>query len=227
MKKESPARLNDRLKKSIVKDENGTPLIVYRGEHGPMDDPRNGMQTLLGSLSFGSKEAASHYATSPNRRDAKAVAPRVYPAHLLIENPFFNNPNDPFIDFNIVEEKLGVEIATQYFVKYAGYAENTNNWLEINDGSQFQGVEDFARKHPERMGELYMELYPLLDDPEFIRILRDHGFDGAVYSGSGETALEPEYRVFDERNVVYALSAHNKEKPVKNPGLGLEEPAFF
>ena len=43
----------------------------------------------------------------------------------------------------------------------------------------------------------------------------------------GETALEPEYRVFDERNVVYALSAHNKEKPVKNPGLGLEEPAFF
>jgi hypothetical protein len=44
-------------------------------------------------------------------------------------------------------------------------------------------------------------MYVLLDDADEVARLRAKGFDGAIHGGNGETALEPEYRVFSAQKV--------------------------
>jgi hypothetical protein len=44
-------------------------------------------------------------------------------------------------------------------------------------------------------------VYALLDDPAEVALLRAAGYDGAIHGGSGETAMEAEYRVFSEDQV--------------------------
>lgn len=50
---------------------------------------------------------------------------------------------------------------------------------------------------PELLKTLYVQIYPLLDDPRVIDLMRTSGFDGAIYAGTGAFPDEPEYRVFD------------------------------
>lgn len=207
------------LRNTAVTNSLGEPLIVYRGEHGLLNEASPGLQTKLGSLSFGTAGAASSYAQHPNDRDMTAESPRVYPAYLIINKPF-TTEQDPFLDFTLVEKKLGRDVALHFFDRYADHAENTDNWgSEINGDDKFTGVREFLKLHPERACELYASIYPFLDDPEFSAILKAKGFDGAIYGGCGENALEPEYRVFDESSVIYALS---KEIALK-PNLKLEQ----
>lgn len=201
------------LRNTVVTNRLGKPLVVYRGEHGILDEEKPGLQTRLGSLSFGSAEAASLYAQHPNVRGMTAECPRIYPAYLIIKNPFINGA-DPFLDFTKVEETLGKDIALLFFDRYADHAEDTNNWLDdINVDEKFTSVQQFLKLHPERGGELYANIYPFLDDPEFIAHLKARGFDGAIYGGCGENSMEHEYRVFDEANVIYALSKEIAPKP--------------
>ncbi|MBI6885166.1 hypothetical protein [Pseudomonas putida] len=207
MKQLSKKQMSVLLRDTLVKDADGAPMMVFRGEHGKTDGASTSIRTLLGSISFGSQDAASNYAESPNQRGLSAESPTVYPAYLIIKNPFIHGLDDPFIDFSFLENRLGTEIAVECFLKNAGMVENTNNWQEeINGNDEWTGLRDFYNTHPERMGELYTELFPMLDDPEFIRVLKAKGYDGAIYGGSGHNALEREYRVFDESSVIYALS---------------------
>lgn len=194
------------LRNTAVTNHLGEPLIVYRGEHGLLNEANPGLQTRLGSLSFGSAEAASLYAEHPNDRRMTAESPRVYPALLIINKPFTNG-SDPFLDFTQVEKFLGKDVALRFFDKFADHAENTNNWQDdINEEETFTGVQQFLKLHPERGNELYASIYPFLDDPEFTDILKAKGFDGAIYGGCGENSMEREYRVFDESSVIYALT---------------------
>lgn len=207
MRKLTERRMALLLKDTHVLDESGSPLMVYRGEHGAINEKKPGFQSILGSLSFGSQNAACMYAEHPNYSRIVPESPRVYPAYLIIKKPFVTDADDPFVDFSHLEKQLGVDVAIKFFTKFAGHAENTNNWAdEINESNEFSGVGDFLRQHPERGGELYANLWPFLDDQEFIELLKAKGFDGAIYAGSGETMLEAEYRVFDESSVIYALS---------------------
>ncbi|KPC17171.1 hypothetical protein [Pseudomonas amygdali] len=154
-----------------------------------------------------------------------AESPRVYPVYLIINKPF-TTEQDPFLDFTLVEKKLGRDIALHFFERYADHVENTDNWAsEINGDDKFTGVREFLKLHPERAGELYASIYPFLDDPEFSDILKAKGFDGAIYGGCGENALEPEYRVFEESSVIYALSKDMAPKPSQK--LKQEGPEFF
>jgi len=216
MRKLTDRKINLLLRNTAVKDSAGVPLVVYRGEHGTQDGSNQGLQTLLGSLSFGSAKGASMYAEHPNDSNVIAQSPRVYPAYLIINKPFVVDADDPFVDFSHLEKHLGSDVAIEYFTKFAGHAENTNNWAdEINGTNQFSGVAEFLKIHPERGGELYANLWPFLDDQDFIALLKAKGFDGAIYAGSGETMLEAEYRVFDEHSVIYALTKEMTPKPGK------------
>ena len=60
---------------------------------------------------------------------------------------------------------------------------------------------DLAEAQPDLLLQLYFEVYALLDDPAEVALLRAAGYDGAIHGGSGETAMEPEYRVFSEDQV--------------------------
>ena len=210
------------LKNTVVKDKQGAPLKVYRGEHSPLDTSDTGVKTLLGSLSFGDAQTASTYACEPNNSTHTADSPRIYGAYLIMNNPFFNDGGDPFIDFSHVEARLGKQLADHFFLKHAASAENTNNWQEeIDPDNEWGSIAEFHKHHPERMNELYMELYYLLDDPEFVNILKEKGFDGAIYSGSGANGGEDEFRVFDKTSIIYAISREIEPKPRRE--LSLEQ----
>jgi hypothetical protein len=190
--------------KSKVVDEQGNPLPVYRGEHGKPGT--KDFQSLLPSLSFGSAAAANTYAESPNHHDHEAIAPRVTPAYLKIENPVIENRDDPFIDLSEVAAKLGHDMAMKMAREYAGSIANTGNWDE-NFSGEWDSVHEFLDAHPERVGELYMDAYELLDDPAFVKAAKAAGYDGAIHIGNGETFDDLEYRIFDPKQ---AKSTHNR-----------------
>jgi hypothetical protein len=181
--------------KSEVVDAQGKPLPVYRGEHGAGAD----WQTRHGSWSFTSESsAAEQYASVPNSGDDQhSVNPRVLVAYLRIENPLINDKEDPFIEGAVLVRALGQAEAVRIARKFADHVENTSNWQEeINAADDFASVDAFLSRHPERVGELYFDAYPYLDDKAEVAKLRAAGYDGAIHGGNGETALTPEYKVF-------------------------------
>jgi hypothetical protein len=224
MKKLTTKQIGVLLKQTVVRDKAGAPLRVYRGEYGLVSGGSPVMETQLGSYSFGDPETASVYALEPNNANDRIESPRIYPVYLIINKPFFNDPGDSFVDFDHLEERLGRDVAVEFFLRYAAKIEMTNNWQEeINPDSEWGSVRSFFESHPERMSELYMELFPLLDDPDFVAILRSKGFDGAVYCGSGVNAVEDEYRVFDRSGIIYALSQEMEPRPKPERNLQMDE----
>ena len=193
---------------SKVINESGDPLIVYRGEHGntnnisSVEKEKYGdfFQTRLGSLSFGSLEAANTYAQYPNNKNDSAESPRVIPAYLSIKKPFINEKEDPFVDFSYIADKLGKNVALKFAKKHSEYIENTDNWYE-KFADEFSNVDDLLKTSPENVTDLYIDGYPLFDDVEFVDILKKNGYDGAIIGGNGETAMEAEYRVFSKDQV--------------------------
>ena len=183
---------------SKVVDTDGNLLPVFRGQHGTSDHYG---ETLLGSLSFGSAAGASAYATSPNVTTMVVQAPKVFPVYLNIEKAFVDCPDDPFMDLSRYNELFGLEETRRIAVKFKNYVEHTNAWLELSEEHGIETVVELAEVRPALLLELYFEVYALLDDPAEVAILRAAGYDGAIHGGSGETALEPEYRVFSEDQV--------------------------
>lgn len=200
--------------------DDGSPLVVYRGEHGDTkEESRAGLfQSRLGSISFGSAEAASLYAEDPNNRNDHPVAPRVYPVHLQITNPIIHNMDDPFIDLSTLESALGRDHALRIACKFNHAIQNTNFWEEMAAELGVVSVEEVAQDHPERLLEAYFDVFYLLDDPDEVRILQEHGFDGAIHMGNGDTSEDLEYRIFDESQAISVFDQDALEMPVNVQG---------
>jgi len=210
-----------RLERTLVVDDEGSPLVVYRGEYGANQDlpGDNLFQSRLGSISFGSAEAASFYAEEPNNRNDRPVAPRVFPALLSITNPIIHNLEDPFIDLSALEAALGREHALRIACKFGHAVQNTNCWEEMAAELGVVCVEEAVQDHPDRLLEAYFDVFYLLDDPDEIRLLKEHGFDGAIHMGNGETADELEYRIFDESQAISVFDQGVLERPVHGQGM--------
>lgn len=181
-----------------VIDENGVLIKVYRGEHGASSSL---IQTRHGAISFGSKEAAESYAMNPNNPEDIPVNPRIIEAYLSLKNPVLNDNEDPFIDLGLIVEHLGMEKAIQIAVACDSHIKGTDNWCS-NFGSEYENVEDLLRGSPEKIRELYVDAYPVFDDHTFVQWFKEAGFDGVIHGGNGETALEPEYKVFSTEQIL-------------------------
>lgn len=208
----------------ILKDHNGKPIRVYRGEHGPVSD---GLATQLASYSFcDNAETASVYALHPNRIGDIVVAPRVMPGYLVICNPIFDCPEDPFIDISDLIDKFGLELATHFALKFAGYVEHTNNWEDIilTEFEDIKSVQDLVDRRPELLSRLYLYAFPLLDDPEFIGVARKHGYDGAIHHGNGESFEDIEFRIFSEEQFIplfSSMASPHTEAVLEDSPIGL------
>jgi hypothetical protein len=213
---------------SKVVDDNGKPLVVYRGEHGRQKGDSGGFQSRLGSISFGSREAANTYSTMPNNHADNVVEARVYPVYLRIENPVVNDSSDPFIDLSHIEKKLGREEAERIAIEHEGHLTNTNNWDEISDELGVSDVQSLIESHPDRLGDLYLDVYPVLDDRTFVQKAMKAGYDGAIHGGMGETSGETEYRVFSDTSVKSAIgnqgtfSSTNPDTRLSSAGSRIE-----
>ena len=185
----------------------GTPAILYRGEHGARIDSEH-LQSRLNSLSFTEdRDAANTYAMSPNNKqyDNVAKAPRITPVHLKIENPIIENCNDPFIDLSHLADRLGQREAMRIALKFDHDIRYTCNWEE-HYAHEYCSVVQLLTEKPDELKNLYFDAHKFLDDPIEVERLKGAGYDGAIHIGNGETATSLEYRVFDSRRVRSALS---------------------
>ena len=189
---------------SCVTDENGLPLVVYRGEYGMADNHDVGQHTRRGSISFGTGKAACYYAKFPNDTRDIAHAPRVIPAYLRIEKPVIKNDEDPFIDMSDIINTLGWEKAKTIARDLGEFFLNTNNWYDHFEGI-FDTPEELIEKSPEELKKLYLDAFPVFDCPDYIEWFREAGYDGVVHSGNGDTAKEIEYKVFSRDSIMLAI----------------------
>jgi ADP-Ribosyltransferase in polyvalent proteins len=195
---------------SRATEPDGTPAVLYRGEHGALVDDEY-LQSRLNSLSFtADRDAANTYALSPNNSqfDSVAEAPRVTPVHLKIENPIIENHSDPFIDLSHLADKLGRREAKRIALKFDRDIRYTGNW-EDNYAREYGSVAQLLKKKPNELKNLYFNAHKFLDDITEIERLKEAGYDGAIHIGNGETASVLEYRVFNPRQVRSALSGRS------------------
>ena len=178
-------------------DEAGKPVLAYRGEYGP----GSGLSTQQGSLSYGTKDAANLYATSPNT-GAAVEAAKVFPSYLSIRKPLVNDPTDPFIDLGVLRKALGEAEFSRVVKNNSGLIERTGAFDRLATERGYTSVADVMKKDPKALNSLYVDIYPILDDAQAVKTLQKRGYDGAIYGGSGATAREPEYRVFGASQAV-------------------------
>lgn len=192
--------------KSHATNPDGTPAVVYRGEHGtPAADKQ--FHSRLNSLSFcNDPAAASIYAMHANVHKDVAQAPRVSPVYLKIEKPIINNLQDPFIELAHIEKELGQREATRIAKKFSSDIEYTSNWDE-NYAGEYASVADLLARNPQELKNLYFDTFRYLDDPEEVALLQKKGYDGAIHVGNGETWTSIEYRVFDPSHVRSAIKS--------------------
>lgn len=183
---------------SVVIDLHGRPVVAYRGEYGAPDSVPV-LSTRLGSLSFGDRETALGYAHHPNKPGDVPTHPRVHAAYLAIGNPVVNHPDDPFIELTTLEAVLGRNNAERIAKKLATWIMQTSPW--VNGEIRAKSVDEFLDTHPDGLARLYVQAFPLFDDPEEVAHMRAYGFDGAIHGGAGLNAGGVEYRVFDADSV--------------------------
>ncbi len=189
---------------SLVVNKDGTPKVVYRGEHGDTDAQ---LQSRRGSISFGTKEIANVYAETPNDHGDFTALPRVTPAYLRIENPLINTPNDPFIELGDVIDKLGQDVAEAAAMKFYNDIYESGAWYRDYDG-KYEGIVDLVNKNPDGLRGLYVYAYKFFDDPDFVSAAKKAGYDGAIHAEYGfhsENEEGAEYKVFDEKQVKSAI----------------------
>lgn len=202
--------------KSYATNPDGTPAVVYRGEHGtPADDQQ--FHSRLNSLSFcDDPAAASTYAMYPNVRKDVAQSPRVSPVHLKIKKPIIDNREDPFIDLAHIERELGRKEAMRIAIRFSSDIEYTGNWDE-NYAGKYASVSDLLKRQPQELKNLYFDTFKYLDDPEEVALLQKKEYDGAIYVGNGETSTSTEYRVFDPSQVKSAIKSFTEGGAVSAP----------
>lgn len=190
-------------------------LIAYRGEHGPADQL---LATRYGSLTFSSEEAARLYATQPNNSRDTPIDPRIIRAELVIENPLLNTPDDPFLDLAIVVNAFGLPAAKEIALRHADRIEETDHWASTYEAS-FTNLANLIALRPEALEDLYCLAFPLLDDPDFTKMMRWHGFDGAIHGGMSLTSDHPEYRVLDasQVNILNVDFLNERERATRRP----------
>lgn len=188
----------------------GTPAVLYRGEHGARVESEH-LHSRLNSFSFTEdRDAANNYAMSPNNSQLDNVAetPRITPVHLKIENPIIENRNDPFVDLSHLADKLGRREAKRIAVRFDNDIQYTGNW-DDNYASEYRSVAQLLKEKPDELKNLYFNAHKFLDDPIEVERLKRAGYDGAIHMGNGETATSLEYRIFDSRQVRSAISGRS------------------
>jgi hypothetical protein len=206
---------------NFVTNDDGTPLKVYRGEHGS-----NGitLETRLGSISFGTREAAYLYATDPNMQGDNAESPRVIEAFLTIRKPVVSDIDDPFVDLRTISQAIGTEKAITIALEQAESIEETGNWID-NFADKYESVADLVREDPGAIDELYLDAFRIFDVHRYVQWFEDEGFDGAIHGGNGETVLEPEYKVFSRDQVQIVTVKMLNEPDVNFNSLRTVEPS--
>lgn len=207
LKLEAPA--HPLLSNTRVVDSAGNPLRVFRGEHSPVDYETGVLSTRLPSISFSTCAVANAYATSANDKRLWREAfsqPRIVPCYLSIKRPVFETRNDTYIDYTQLVSVMGAVEATKAFLRVSDDVEATDTFAELANEYQVKTLGELINTAPHALNELFAHGWRLLDDPEFVAWCVEHGYDGAISLGSGESMDALEYRVFSPDQVISSIT---------------------
>lgn len=173
-----------------------TTARLYRGQYGEHSDTPT---TRLGSLSLGDLETAHIYAHSPNQRGDRIIEPCILQVDIEYQHPFVNTPGDAFIDYIDLEARLGTESALTYGGLDDTCLVRCEAWNEMCalTGTLWPTLSDVYKVAPHLLTEVSFQLYRLLDDHAFVQLLRQRGYDTAIYRSSGVSLHTHEVRVID------------------------------
>lgn len=175
------------------------PSILFRGEYGKKTDS-SPVQTRSSATFVEEKEVAQQYATNPNNPTDVLQEPRVFAARLSITNPFVNQTH-PFVSLATIRDKMSIHSACDASIQFAEAIESTNTWQELYKEKYDNPYRAYCKGEVD-LEDLYFCVYELLDKPHWVRALRNYGYDGAIYGGSGASAKKLEYRVFDPSQII-------------------------
>lgn len=190
---------------TVVVNENGEPLVVYRGTHGVRGDPH---ETRAGTSTWTDvPEIAAVYS------DTKDGHPQVHAAYLIMQNPItFAMDGEPVIGIDELQSLVPNDsVLEQIYDELYIEADETGELKFEGDG----GPQD------------YLPSYELADCAAFLEYARSAGYDGMIYYGSySERVDRPEntswdavadssleYRVFTQEQVVPTAVKLNTAPP--------------
>lgn len=188
----------------FYKGPDGQYLRLFRGEcaHPHHKTPKSNLRALY----FGTVETANIYAESTTN-SGNYYTSRVFPVHLILERPFINQPDDPYLELGHVRMLLGGSETKRIAIRFAKFIEETDNWRERqNPNNNFKGVADFLYQGGS-VDDLYFQAYRFFDSFMEINRLRKLGYDGAIHRGSGRGSADAtEYCVFSRKQVYFTTS---------------------
>lgn len=177
--------------------------VVYRGEFAFPDI--DSIMSWGQAIYFGTQRTANIYAEVPNKPQylERGCVGRVYPARLVINNPFVNQPNNPYLDLDVFADRFGLDRAVSVALKFSEAIKDTTNWVErINPDGRYSSVREYLFWNKEKVRNLYFAAFQYFNEEMEIYWLRALGYDGAIHQGTGwGSAEEPEYCVFDKSQI--------------------------
>ncbi|UUA75114.1 SNF2-related protein [Cellvibrio sp. QJXJ] len=178
---------------------NPVDVIAYRGEHGAAVEG-SPFHSRHYAISFSNEDVARQYALSPNNLLDLVEEPRLIQARISIKNPVMNDNEDPFIDFQHIASILGADRAKEIALSLQPQIEETNNFEElINEyAPSLSSLDELLEAHPVLLDKLYVDAHHVFDNDTWVLWFKDAGYDGLVHGGNGDSALQAEYKIFDE-----------------------------
>lgn len=166
---------------------------LFRGQHGHRDE---GLRTQLASLTFSDYEVARTYALHSRQ---PVICPKIFEARIDIPKLLVNTPDDPFIDYPDLVAALGREAVESFIIDPSLQLYMTNGWERIcqETNHRWATIEEVLAHAPTLLEYLPIQLYHLCDLPRVVDLMKQAGYGGALYRGSGCGMDVFEVRVFD------------------------------
>lgn len=175
-------------------DENGEPMVVYRGH----DASQNSYSTKLNTPTFtSSKEAAQVYSEDHENG--------------VVTDAFVNAKNP----LSLGDEYGSVTMADLKDLLPANVFEtiaSSGNWKYSGDYATFEDVVEDAKNNKNALEEAYTETFLIADNKNFVEWAQSQGYDSFMYKGffSDSNNLEDDFlseiRPFNENQIKSASS---------------------
>lgn len=181
---------------SKVVDDQGEPLVVYRGLYGGEQDENLFESTRLHTPTFSDSPAiVDQYARFTNNLNDRPVGPRVVPVYLSIKNPLVFAQEEDVATFAELADLLDV----------GGINDQAD--LEKVFSSDYVLLRDADGNVTEDITpETYTDTYVIADHPVFVEMAQRAGYDGMIYRGTApfhidEIKRELPMGSYDERGM--------------------------
>jgi len=179
---------------------------VYRGQWCSSGALRSDLPTF----SFGTRSAAEIYASNPNDQSLMsgiAMSPKIFSAKLAVEKVYCRTSikdTDPYFDLDMIGEEFGLDVLLSIVSEASPAIEDTGGFADIYDETGLSLI-GMVKAWPEHVKQLPpVPAYLALQVPEFVEAVQAAGDDAVAFGGSGETALEMEWHIFDGSKAICA-----------------------